>query len=150
MKKTTDNRGAARPATELRGGGRPAPKVLMIDDDQAQLMIVRTWLEACGCQVMTQDSPFGTGRTILREQPDILLLDIEMPGLGGQSLAEMLSKQAGPTAPGIIFYSGKEQATLDTMVRAHGALGAISKTHDSNTFLAQFKRLSGAWMASRK
>jgi CheY-like chemotaxis protein len=116
-------------------------KVLMVDDDQVQLTIVSAWLGAEGYQVITHNSPFGTNRVVLREQPDVILLDVEMPGLEGHALAEMIGKQDKTGKLSIIFYSGKDQAKLNTLVKECAALGAIKKTNDSKSFLTQFKRL---------
>ncbi len=119
-------------------------KVLMVDDDQVQLTIVSAWLGSEGYEVITHNSPFGTNRVVLREQPAVLLLDVEMPGLEGQALAEMLGKQDKVGKLSIIFYSGKDQAKLNALVKDCSALGAIRKTNDSKLFISQFKRLVGS------
>ena len=93
--------------------------------------------------MLTRDSPFGTSREVLREQPDLLLLDLNMPGLDGAALAGMLGKQKEFT--GVIFYSGQEQESLDRLVVEHEALGAISKKHKGQDFIRRFEELSQKW-----
>ena len=118
-------------------------KVLVVDDDQFQLMAVSAWLKSVGAEVLTRNSPFGTSRDVLREQPDLLLLDLNMPGLDGATLLGMLGKHKEHT--GVIFYSGQEQEALDRMVVEHGALGAISKKYKGQDFLRRFEDLSSKW-----
>ncbi len=114
-------------------------KVMMVDDDDVQLTVVKAWLEAERFQVVTHNSPFGTNKLLLREQPDVLLLDVEMPGLEGAALAEMLAKQKSKLK--IIFFSGKDREKLDALVKSTGAVGAIRKGRDPTQFMDQFKRL---------
>jgi CheY-like chemotaxis protein len=115
-------------------------KVLHVDDDAFQLATVAMWLRSVKHEVVSRNSPFGTTREVIRDQPDILLLDISMPGLDGKALAETARKQLGKT--GIIFYSGQDRATLDKLVAEYGALGAIEKTPNGRDFLESFDRLS--------
>jgi CheY-like chemotaxis protein len=115
-------------------------KVMVVDDDKVHLAIVQAWLELDGFDVITRDSPFGTASVVLRERPTIILLDVEMPGLEGQALAGVIDKMPGK--PGIIFYSGKERAALEALVRDHPVLGAIRKTNSSAQFLSEFHKLA--------
>jgi CheY-like chemotaxis protein len=123
-------------------------KVLIIDDNEIQLIMTRQWLELDGFDVVTKNSPFGTALAIRREQPDIVLLDLSMPGLDGHGVVEVLKQQPGSPRIGIIFYSSQDRRQLDAVVRKHSALGAIPKTEIGNAFIAEFRRLTDAWMAA--
>ena len=65
-------------------------KILIIDDDQAHLDSARGILEAEGYEVFTQNQPFGATNAVIRLQPDLVLLDVNMPALSGDRLAEVL------------------------------------------------------------
>jgi two-component system, NtrC family, nitrogen regulation response regulator NtrX len=115
-------------------------RVLVVDDDQVLLQIVRAWLESDGYEVTTMDTPFGATAAVLRERPQVVLLDVAMPALDGQSLAEAMRRgRAADTS--IIFYSGRRRAELAELAERHGALGFIVKTADGNEFLGQFRSL---------
>ena len=115
-------------------------RVLVVDDDPVQLQIVRAWLEADGFEVTTMDTPFGATAVVLRERPQVVLLDVTMPGLDGHSLAEAMRR--GRTAEtSIIFYSGRSRSQLAELAQRHGAIGFIEKTVDGDEFLGQFRCL---------
>lgn len=115
-------------------------RVLVVDDDRMQLEVVRAWLESDGFEVTTMDTPFGATAAVLRERPQIVLLDIGMPGLDGNSLAEAMRRgRAAETS--IVFYSGRSRAQLAELTERQGALGFIEKTSDGTSFLGQFRTL---------
>ena len=109
-------------------------RVLVIDDDPVALGIVRVRLEAEGFKVITHDNSLGTSALVLREQPHVILLDISMPGLSGNSLARLSALRGTP----IIYHSSKSQDELDRLVRETKVLGAIRKTSDAGKFVAEF------------
>lgn len=114
-------------------------KVLLVDDDPITLMVVQRLLESAGYEVLTRDTPFGTSGQILKHRPDVLLLDVEMPAIDGELLAEMVGK--GLHRVEIVFYSGKDASVLDRLVKKYNALGAIRKSAEGNEFLRQFNAL---------
>ena len=121
---------------------RRSLKVLIVDDDMVHLLVVSAWLENAGCEVISRSSPFGTGGVILKSQPDVVLLDVEMPGLSGEGLADLITKRMNKTSIGVIFYSGKRAETLSALAEQYCALGFIEKTDSSALFLDQFFELT--------
>lgn len=115
-------------------------KVLVVDDDETMLQAVWMWLFSAGHDVVTRNSPFGTSQQILRMEPDVVVLDLEMPGLRGDALAEMIRNRQRTVS--IIFYSGKELGELQELSRTHGALGAIPKRLHGDEFVKLFNRLT--------
>lgn len=61
-------------------------KILIIDDDQDILNLMRLSLEPAGFRVLRTTIPEEGLQMTLREKPDLLLLDIMMPGLNGYEL----------------------------------------------------------------
>lgn len=117
-------------------------KVLVVDDDEIQLMIVRAWLEDAGYTVVTRSTPFGTAAVVLREQPDIVILDVGMPGLAGDQLVPVIERLSHSCSVGIVFYSGKDEATLNALAASLPVLGAIRKTTSGAEFLRNLRRLT--------
>lgn len=70
--------------------------VLLIDDDETQLAVLSNLLESLDFTVFQADSG-PVGLEIAREeQPDIVLLDISMPGESGWDIARILRERMGP------------------------------------------------------
>ena len=105
-------------------------KAMVVDDDPVALQIASAILESQGHEVIARESALGTTVAVLRERPDVIVLDIRMPGISGQELLKVIRDQdsargARPTA--FIFYSGMERPELDRLVEETGALGAVEK-----------------------
>ncbi|MCC8193804.1 MAG: response regulator, partial [Deltaproteobacteria bacterium] len=56
------------------------PRVLMIDDDERLQIVVSEFLESHGFAVSALASGKGIERALENERPDILLLDVMLPG----------------------------------------------------------------------
>jgi CheY-like chemotaxis protein len=116
-------------------------KVLVVDDDPVVLKITRARLEGAGFEVVTRQEALGTSQAILSELPALVLLDLNMPALAGDAIAELLSDKLHERNISIIFHSSSDLVTLQAKARASGVIGAIPKTGDDELFVAQFERL---------
>ena len=73
-------------------------KVLVIDDEAPIRLLCRVNLEAEGMNVIeAPDGPSGVDKA-RDERPDVILLDVMMPGLDGWRVAEQLSRTSGRLA----------------------------------------------------
>jgi CheY-like chemotaxis protein len=91
------------------------PTVLIVDDNEVLLRQAVTYLSQRGLNVISHGSPFGVGVLLLRHRPQVVILDVMMPGLDGGNLVEALAAQ-GPLPP-IIFYSAMEEEQLYRMCK---------------------------------
>ena len=98
-----------------------ARKVLVVDDDPVVLEMVRDALEELDYEVYTHSSAFGTSAELMKYQPDLLILDIDMPGLKGDRICKNLK---------ILFYSVTEEEDLARMAKKQGADAYLTKTGD--------------------
>ncbi len=119
------------------------PKVLVVDDDSVQLSVVEAWLTSAGFEVIPHGSAIGTTLLVLNHQPDVILIDWDMPMLSGPDLVERLAKRVTTFQLRVVFYSGKSAPLLTDLVNRSQAvvLGAIRKSSDGQQFLAQFTQL---------
>ena len=93
-----------------------ATRVLVIDDEPPIRLLCRVNLEAEGMEVLeAADGPSGLDQA-RREHPDVVLLDVMMPGLDGWKVAEQLLADPRTSGIPIVFLS----ARADTADRAHG------------------------------
>ena len=70
------------------------PRILMIDDDTRLQSVIREFLESHGFIVSTLPSGKGLDVTLTNEQPDILLLDVMLPGDDGFTILRALRTQS--------------------------------------------------------
>jgi DNA-binding response OmpR family regulator len=91
-------------------------KVLVIDDEAPIRLLCRVNLEAEGMEVVeASDGPSGLDAAA-QEQPDVVLLDVMMPGLDGWSVAERLLESQETKRIPIVFLT----ARADLRDRARG------------------------------
>ena len=102
----------------------PASKpisVLLVDDDPLVLTSTSRFLRRCGMRATCATSPFGVSALVLKESPDVLVLDCHMPGLDGARLARLVRATARAAATRLVFYSGDSDVGLATLARAFDA-----------------------------
>lgn len=106
------------------------PKVIVIDDSEIVLEVTKGALEGAGFEVVTHDRPAGCVALILHERPDLVLMDVNMPGLSGDTVVSVLAK-AQPTGDTVVLlYSSLSAEVLKGKAALAGAHGFIQKTGD--------------------
>lgn len=106
------------------------PKIVVIDDSEIVLEVTKSALEGAGYDVVTHDRPAGCVALILHEKPDLVLMDVNMPGLGGDTIVSVLAK-AQPTGETIVLlHSSLSAEVLRTKSSVAGAHGFIQKSGD--------------------
>jgi CheY-like chemotaxis protein len=103
------------------------PRIMIIDDDEILLVTTRAVLEAEGFEVSTRLGGFGASWLVLQTRPDIVLLDVDMPGLSGPGLAAVLQSEPSTRGVPIYFHSGSDEATLQAKVAETGVAGYVRK-----------------------
>jgi len=84
-------------------------KVLVIDDEAPIRLLCRVNLEAEGMKVLeAADGPSGLDRA-RAERPDVILLDVMMPGLDGWRVAEHLLEDPRTNAIPIVFLTARAE-----------------------------------------
>jgi DNA-binding response OmpR family regulator len=84
-------------------------RVLVVDDEAPIRLLCRVNLEAEGMEVLeAADGPTGLA-VARRERPDVILLDVMMPGLDGWRVAEALVDDAQTSTIPIIFLTARAE-----------------------------------------
>ena len=111
-------------------------RILLVDDSEIVRELVKATLEEAGYEVSTHASPFGFSSSVLRQNPDLVLLDVNMPALSGDKLAEIAVKNrlVGPTCP-LLLFSDRPPHELAVLAARCGANGYIHKTNDSQALI---------------
>ena len=90
-------------------------KILVADDDKNILSVVKRYLGANGFTVVMTDNGSEALLLVRESKPDIILVDAEMPGLGGHSLCRVLKQEGATRSIPIIIMSGAKIADRDVL-----------------------------------
>lgn len=102
-------------------------KILLIDDDERHLVAAKELLEEERYEVITHLGWFGSTNMVKDIQPDLVLLDVNMPGLSGDRLSSLLLSNYHTKNVPIVFYSSNDEDSLRKTVAEHGVKGYICK-----------------------
>jgi DNA-binding response OmpR family regulator len=100
--------------------------ILVVDDEEFILTMTKDLLEKAGFRVATATNTIGAGYMLKEFDPDLVLLDIMLPGsLSGDQASDTLRT----FKPGlkIVFYSGIDEEQLKELGARHGADACVSK-----------------------
>jgi CheY-like chemotaxis protein len=117
---------------------RVAGQVLVIDDDEAFLSAIRALLRDEGYAVETATSVGAALDRLWAEweqQPDVILLDLHLPSLDGQTFAELYRLLPVPQAP-IVVVSGATETEVNQGAQAVNAAGVLLKPFELDELLA--------------
>lgn len=92
-----------------------AQKILVIDDDASIRKITKKYLAARGYSVVVTDNGSEALLLVREAQPDLLLLDAEMPGLDGYAVCRVLKKGTEARQTPIIIMSGARIEEKDVL-----------------------------------
>jgi len=102
-------------------------RVLVVDDEAPIRLLCRVNLEAEGMEVLEAgDGPSGL-ETARRERPDVVLLDVMMPGLDGWRVAEELLEDPATSGIPIVFLTARAELRDRTRGLDLGGLDYVTK-----------------------
>ena len=106
------------------------PRILVVDDDPVILRLLKVNFEMEGYGVYCAENGNEAIEVATRERPDIILLDVMMPGMSGLDAAKALRAQDETREIPIVFVSAKAQS-LDVKAGMDvGAVGYVTKPFD--------------------
>jgi CheY-like chemotaxis protein len=118
-------------------------KVLIFDDDDMHLYTTKELLQNDGVEVSTHKNWLGATKRLRDFQPDLVLLDINMPGLSGDKLSEIIKPYCDSIRAPIVFHSSNDEECLRELVKTHGVRGYICKGNiiDLRSKVCQYLKL---------
>ncbi len=119
-------------------GSRP-PKLLVVDDEQAILDLLKRRLEALGCKVTLLPGGSQVVRTAREQMPDLILLDIMMPDLDGFAVCQALKQDPEVRDIPVIMMTARSE--IDSRIKGLeiGAHDYVPKPFETAELVARIR-----------
>jgi DNA-binding NarL/FixJ family response regulator len=109
--------------------------ILIVDDHPGFRASARALLEADGFEVLGEAADGASAvEQARRLRPEVVLLDIQLPGMDGFAVADRLA--AEPAAPAVVLISSRGRGAFRSRLEAAPARGFITKSEFSGECLA--------------
>jgi DNA-binding response OmpR family regulator len=105
-------------------------RVLVVDDEQSIRLLCRVNLGASGIDVLEADDGETALELARREKPDLVLLDVMMPGLDGWSVARELAEDERTRDIPVVFLTARAEASDRRRGARLGGVGYLVKPFD--------------------
>jgi two-component system cell cycle response regulator DivK len=103
------------------------PKVLIVEDNPANMTLATFLVESAGHTVISA-ADAEAGLTLARaEQPDLILMDIQLPGMDGLEATRQLKRDVATRAIPVIALTALAMKGDEERIRAAGCDGYIAK-----------------------
>jgi DNA-binding response OmpR family regulator len=102
-------------------------RVLIVEDDRAQALFAQSVLHGAGMQAIVHSDADGALQAIKEHRPDLILMDLHLPGLDGMRLTALIRQQPGLQLLPIVFLSGDPDPERQFEVLDSGADDYLSK-----------------------
>jgi len=105
------------------------PKIIIVDDSPSVRALARRGFERVGFTVFDTDDGAEALATVLNERPDVMLLDLTIPGLSIPTFISELRalREIHELRLKLLLYSGRLPEELRDLCRRYGADGYVQK-----------------------
>jgi ribonuclease P protein subunit RPR2 len=122
--------------------GRRGLRLLVVDDDPALRILLRTTFEVVDIEVDEADSADLARERIAVDPPDVVVLDVNMPGMDGLTFCRRLKADPATAHIGVVLLSGSEGGT-EGGAEASGADAFLRKPFSPLELLNAVERIAG-------
>jgi two-component system, OmpR family, response regulator len=118
-------------------------KVMIIDDDKdLNEMMKLTFLRKLGdFDIVQAFDGFEAGKLLVSEKPDVIILDIDLPGVNGHLLCAKIKDDKGLNSPVVISISGLDDTFEEEKILSEGADAFFTKPLDFEKLISAMKNL---------
>ena len=107
------------------------PSVLLVDDDETIAAGLTALLDDEEVDLHWHSSIITLPMAVGRTRPDLILLDLGLPGLSGASLLEAGPQRILRSDVPIVLFSGRPRHELSELAEQYGIAGFLSKEDDA-------------------
>ncbi len=116
-------------------------RILIIDDEPDFVKILKARLQVEGYEVLTAGDGVRGIQVARRERPDLVILDIMMPGMDGHSVCETLKKSSLTEDIPVIYLTARTGPKDETVALEKGAKFYLTKPYNPNVLLEMVKSI---------
>lgn len=121
----------------------PLPLVLIIDDDEEQRNALAEFLGSNGFRAEAARSGYEGLARAAELRPDIILMDLAMPGMDGLETVRHLKRERVTKDIPVVAFTGQTIVTDLERIRARGFAELITKPCDPLLLAATLRRILG-------
>ena len=116
-------------------------KILLVDDSKTELHFLSDLLTKRGFSVRTAEDGEDAMRRLAEDKPDLILMDVVMPGQNGFQLTRAITRDPRFADVPVIMCTSKNQETDRVWGLRQGARDYVTKPVDANDLLAKIQAL---------
>ncbi len=117
-------------------------RILVVDDEEAIVLLLKTILNVYGYESLTAQTPQDGLSLAVKERPDAILLDIAMADLDGYEVCRQLKANPETATIPVIMISALALEQDRKQALVSGANGFILKPFDPKDVIAEIERLT--------
>jgi twitching motility two-component system response regulator PilH len=114
-----------------------AKKVLVVDDSAVDVQNLTRILSDAGAIVVSASSGAEAIAVAKRESPELILMDVNMPGLDGFSAVRQLAQDPATKGIPVVFVTAKDQKADRVFAQMLGAKGYVTKPYSPDQIVSQ-------------
>jgi CheY-like chemotaxis protein len=116
-----------------------APRVLIVDDNSMSIAISQVVLTVANFEIESAANAVEARQRIATFKPDLILMDMQMPGMDGLELTRLLKADAATRHIVVVAFTAFAMRGDEARMLAAGCDGYLSKPIDVKTFGAQVR-----------
>ncbi len=117
----------------------PVQKILLVDDSKTELHVLSELLTRKGYQVRTAENGEEAMRRLQEEKPDLILMDVVMPGQNGFQLTRAITRDPSFADVPVIICTSKNQETDRVWGMRQGARDYVVKPVNPEELLSKIR-----------
>ena len=119
-------------------------RILIVDDSPSQLMGIRRIVEKLGHEALTAEDGAAGFEAAKRELPDLVLMDVVLPGMSGFQATRALTRDAATSKIPVLIVSTKQMETDRAWGMRQGAVDYVVKPPREDDLLERINKLVAA------
>jgi CheY-like chemotaxis protein len=120
-----------------------APRVLVVEDNPVNLELVAAILESEGCGVIVAETANAGLRLAAAERPDLILMDIQLPGMSGYDATRRLKAEPATAGIPVVAVTAHAMQGEEARAREAGFDAFLTKPIDTQAFRETLRRFLG-------